>query len=68
MLLSCASRFTASQQRDIAVGKPSEPEAWSGAVACLGRAAGLPTPIRDFSCEILLPKVTAARRAQIGGG
>ena len=57
---------TASLQRDIADGKPSELEAWSGAVVRLGRAAGMSTPVHDFIYETLLPKETAARQAQIG--
>jgi 2-dehydropantoate 2-reductase len=54
---------TASLQRDIAAGKPSELEAWSGAVVRLGRVAGVPTPVHDFIYTSLLPRETAARQA-----
>lgn len=40
---------TSSMQRDIASGRPSELEAWNGAVVRLGRRAGVPTPYTPFS-------------------
>jgi 2-dehydropantoate 2-reductase len=52
---------TTSLQRDIADGKPSELEAWTGAAVRLGRAAGVATPTHDFIYASLLP---AERRAR----
>lgn len=46
---------TSSLQRDLADGRPSELEAWNGAVGRLGRAAGVATPVHDFIYRILLP-------------
>ncbi|MET0620049.1 MAG: 2-dehydropantoate 2-reductase, partial [Thermoanaerobaculia bacterium] len=39
---------TTSLQRDITEGRPSELEAWNGAVVRLGREAGVPTPTHEF--------------------
>lgn len=52
---------TASLQRDIAQGKPSELEAQIGAVVRLGRDAGVPTPIHDVIYSALLPLELKAR-------
>jgi 2-dehydropantoate 2-reductase len=52
---------TTSLQRDIAEGKPSELEAWNGAVVRLGREAGVPTPLHAFLYESLLPQERRAR-------
>jgi 2-dehydropantoate 2-reductase len=52
---------TASLQRDIADGKPSELESWSGAVVRLGRAAGVPTPVHETIYQALLPSELRAR-------
>ncbi len=52
---------TTSLQRDIAEGRPSELEAWNGAVARLGRAAGVPTPVHEFLYASLLPLERKAR-------
>jgi 2-dehydropantoate 2-reductase len=46
---------TASLQRDVAAGKPSEIEAQIGAVVRLGRESGVPTPIHDVIYAALLP-------------
>ena len=46
---------TASLQRDIAAGRPSELDAWNGAVARIGREAGVPTPVNTFIYNCLLP-------------
>ncbi|MEP6994043.1 MAG: 2-dehydropantoate 2-reductase, partial [Acidobacteriota bacterium] len=46
---------TSSLQRDIGEGKPSELEAWNGAVVRLGRAAGVPTPVHAAIYARLLP-------------
>lgn len=52
---------TASMQRDITDGRPSELESLSGAVCRLGAAAGVPTPAHDFLRAALLPLELAAR-------
>ena len=52
---------TTSLQRDILEGKPSELEAWNGAVVRLGREAGVPTPLHEFIYHSLLPQELRAR-------
>lgn len=52
---------TSSMQRDILAGKPSELEAWNGAVVRLGRQAGVATPLHDFLYRSLLPQERRAR-------
>ena len=52
---------TASLQRDIAEGRRSELEAWSGAVVRLGRDAGVPTPIHGYVYDSLWPSELRAR-------
>lgn len=52
---------TASMQRDIMEGRPSELEAQNGAVVRLGIAAGVPTPTHTFLYHALLPQELAAR-------
>lgn len=42
-----------SLQRDIADGRPSELDAWTGAVVRLGSASGIPTPVNDLLYEVL---------------
>lgn len=44
---------TASLQRDIAAGRPSELDAWTGAVVRLGASSGTPTPVNAVLYEIL---------------
>lgn len=58
-----APHTTASMQRDIADGRPSELEAQNGAVVRLGRAVGVPTPTHDFLYAALLPLERRARAA-----
>jgi 2-dehydropantoate 2-reductase len=58
-----APTATASMQRDIAEGRPSELDAQNGAVARLGRARGLKTPAHDFLYAALLPRERRARGA-----
>ncbi|HEU5180823.1 MAG TPA: 2-dehydropantoate 2-reductase [Candidatus Polarisedimenticolia bacterium] len=53
---------TTSLHRDIAAGKPSELEAWVGAVVRLGREAKVPTPLHQFIYDALLPLEMRARR------
>jgi 2-dehydropantoate 2-reductase len=52
---------TTSLQRDIAAGRPSELDAWNGAVVRLGSAAGVPTPLHEFIYHSLLPQELHAR-------
>ena len=52
---------TSSLQRDIADGRPSELEAWNGAVVRLGREAGVATPVHAEIYERLLPLERRAR-------
>jgi 2-dehydropantoate 2-reductase len=54
---------TSSMQRDVMAGRPSELDAQCGAVARLGREAGVPTPVNDFLYAALLPQERAARQA-----
>ena len=50
-----------SLQRDIAAGKRSELDEWTGAVVRLGVRAGVPTPVHDFLYAALLPQERRAR-------
>ena len=50
-----APSATTSLQRDVADGKPSELEAWNGAVVRLGREVGVSTPVHSFIYSSLLP-------------
>jgi 2-dehydropantoate 2-reductase len=52
---------TSSLQRDVAAGKRSELDEWTGAVVRLGRRAGVPTPLHDFLYAVLLPQERRAR-------
>ena len=52
---------TSSMQRDLADGKPSELEAWNGAVVRLAAQSGVDTPVNRFIYETLLPIDQAAR-------
>ena len=52
---------TASMQRDLVAGRPSELEAQSGAVVRLGRARNFPTPVHEFIYNALLPGELRAR-------
>lgn len=58
---SLAASATTSLQRDIAAGKPSELEAWNGAVVRLGKEMGVPTPLHEFIYHSLLPSELSAR-------
>lgn len=53
---------TASMQRDMAAGRPSEFEAIIGAVVRFGDQAGLPTPAMDYVYASLLPQENRARK------
>jgi 2-dehydropantoate 2-reductase len=52
---------TASMQRDLVAGRPSELGAWNGAVVRLGRQAGVATPLHTFLYHSLLPLELRAR-------
>ena len=52
---------TASMQRDIMEGRPSELEAQNGSVVRLGEEAGVPTPLHTFLYHSLLPMEMRAR-------
>lgn len=52
---------TASMQRDVLAGRPSELEAQNGAVVRLGQAAGIETPLHRFIYHSLLPLELKAR-------
>jgi 2-dehydropantoate 2-reductase len=52
---------TTSLQRDIVAGKPSELEAWNGAVVRLGQEADVTTPLHEFIYHSLLPSELRAR-------
>ncbi len=52
---------TASLQRDLAAGRRSELDWWSGSVARLGAEAGVATPIHSFIYRSLLPTELRAR-------
>lgn len=58
---SLAPSSTASLQRDIADGKPSELDAWNGAVVRLGQEVGVVTPLHEFIYHSLLPQELRAR-------
>ena len=62
-LESLAPDGTSSLQRDIAEGRPSELDAWNGAVVRLGAEAGVPTPVHEGIYRRLLPLEQRARGA-----
>ena len=52
---------TASMQRDIMAGRPSELDAWNGAICRFGARAGVETPVHSFTYHTLLPMERRAR-------
>jgi 2-dehydropantoate 2-reductase len=52
---------TASMQRDILDGRPSELDTLCGGVARLGAEVGVPTPVHTFMYHALLPQELKAR-------
>jgi len=52
---------TASMQRDIMAGKPSELDAWNGAIVRFGLETGVDTPVQTFTYHSLLPMERRAR-------
>ena len=59
---SLPENATASMQRDIMAGRPSELEAQNGAVVRLGREAGVETPLNAFIYNSLILMEMDARR------
>lgn len=59
---SLPESVTASMQRDLMEGRPSELEAQTGAVVRHGEALGVPTPVHGFLYAALKPRERAARR------
>jgi 2-dehydropantoate 2-reductase len=55
--------LTASMQRDIMAGRPSELEAQNGFVFHRGQELGVPTPVNAFIYGLLLPQEKRARAA-----
>ena len=53
---------TASMQRDLMQGRPSELEAWNGAVVRIGAQHGVATPVHEFVCSLLRPMERRARQ------
>lgn len=53
---------TTSLQRDIIDGRPSELDAWNGAVVRAGKEVGVATPLHEFIYRSLLPSELRARR------
>jgi 2-dehydropantoate 2-reductase len=47
---------TSSLQRDVAAGRPSELDAWTGAVVRLGRESGVPVPVNAVFHRLLTPR------------
>ena len=58
---SVAESGTTSLQRDIAEGRPSELEAWNGAVVRLAKERGVDTPAHELIYHSLLPLELRAR-------
>jgi 2-dehydropantoate 2-reductase len=57
-----APGVTASMQRDIMDGKPSELGSQNGAVVRMGLEMGIPTPLHTFIYHSLLPQELIARQ------
>lgn len=51
---------TTSLQRDLIAGRPSELDAWTGAVVRLGAESGVPTPVNTFLFELAGARALAA--------
>lgn len=51
---------TTSLQRDLTAGRPSELDAWTGAVVRLGRESRVPTPINTLLFELATARALAA--------
>ncbi|AEE19331.1 ketopantoate reductase family protein [Dokdonia sp. 4H-3-7-5] len=57
-----AHETTASTQRDIMAGKPSELENFNGYIVKEGKKLGVPTPVNEMIYELLLPQEQQARQ------
>jgi 2-dehydropantoate 2-reductase len=55
---------TASMQRDLMDGRPSELEQQTGAIVRLARDAGVPVPVNTFLYAALAPGERRARGAE----
>jgi 2-dehydropantoate 2-reductase len=53
---------TTSLHRDIVDGRPSELEAWNGAIVRYGKNVGVATPLHEFIYHSLLPLELRARQ------
>ncbi len=62
---SMPAEGTASMQRDLANGRPSELEAIIGGVVRFGKDAGVPVPATQFIYASLLPQETRARQSPV---
>ncbi|WP_328997672.1 2-dehydropantoate 2-reductase [Kribbella sp. NBC_00709] len=51
---------TTSLQRDLIAGRPSELDAWTGAVVRLGNEAAIPTPVNTFLYSLAAARAIAA--------
>jgi len=58
---SIPPHVTASMQRDLMEGRPSELDSQNGALARMGRETRVPTPTHEFLYAALLPMERAAR-------
>jgi len=47
---------TSSLQRDLAASRPSELDAWTGAIVRLGEQSGVPTPVNTVLHQLLVPR------------
>lgn len=63
MFLSMGPDTTASMQRDIMEGKPSELENFNGYIVKEGKRLSVETPINAFTYQCLLPQERLARKA-----
>lgn len=52
---------TASMQRDLMQGRPSELEAWNGAIVRIGAQHAIATPLHQLVCTLLAPMERRAR-------
>ncbi len=64
LLDSLDSNATTSLQRDIIAGKPSELDAWTGAVVRMSKEVKVPTPLHEFIYHSLLPSELSARKQE----
>lgn len=54
---------TSSMMRDILAGRPSELDAWNGAIVRFGIETGVPTPVQHMTYHLLRPMEEKARAA-----